>query len=257
MKTRHLIIPLALFLASSALAVSPLYVGNAGQGETQSLLNVGTTSTDALILQTNTDATSLLDQWSPAAHWTGYAWTGSASVPVDWYGEVQTTGANGNLVLSYSLNRGSRTAVGTLAYASSIASFSTGQLKSTVATGTPPLVVASTTNVANLNASSLAGATFAAPGAIGSTTPAAGSFTVLSVKSGTNALAGTVTLASGNGTITSTLIDANTVIVFSLKTSSGTPGLYQPLAAVGAGSATVTGLATDNSTYNWTAIKVQ
>ena len=29
------------------------------------------------------------------------------------------------------------------------------------------------------------------------------------------------------------------------------------LAAVGAGSATVTGLATDNSTYNWTAIKVQ
>jgi hypothetical protein len=48
---------------------------------------------------------------------------------------------------------------------------------STVATGTAPLVVASTTNVPNLNASSLNGATFAAPGAIGGTTPAAGTFT--------------------------------------------------------------------------------
>jgi hypothetical protein len=46
-------------------------------------------------------------------------------------------------------------------------------LTSTVATGTAPLVVASATNVANLNASSLGGATFAAPGAIGGTTPAA------------------------------------------------------------------------------------
>jgi hypothetical protein len=47
---------------------------------------------------------------------------------------------------------------------------------STVATGTAPLVVASTTNVANLNASSLNGATFAAPGAIGSTTASTGKF---------------------------------------------------------------------------------
>ncbi len=45
---------------------------------------------------------------------------------------------------------------------------------STVATGTAPLTVASTTNVANLNASSLNGATFAAPGNIGSGTPATG-----------------------------------------------------------------------------------
>jgi hypothetical protein len=48
---------------------------------------------------------------------------------------------------------------------------SVSQLTSTIATGTAPLVVASTTNVANLNASSLNGATFAAPGAIGGTTP--------------------------------------------------------------------------------------
>lgn len=76
------------------------------------------------------------------------------------------------------------------------------------------------------------------------------------VKSGTNALAGTVTLSSGGATISSTAIDANTAIFFSLKTSSGTPSLTQPLAAVGTGSATVTGAATDNSTYNWVALKV-
>jgi hypothetical protein len=53
----------------------------------------------------------------------------------------------------------------------------TGQLTSNVTTGTPPLVIASTTNVANLNASSLSGATFASPGPIGSVTPSTGSFT--------------------------------------------------------------------------------
>ena len=53
------------------------------------------------------------------------------------------------------------------------------QLTSTIATGTAPLVVASTTNVPNLNASSIGGATFAAPGAIGGGTAAAGSFTTL------------------------------------------------------------------------------
>jgi hypothetical protein len=53
-------------------------------------------------------------------------------------------------------------------------------VQSTIATGTAPFTVASTTNVANLNASSLSGATFAAPGAIGGGTAAAGSFTTLS-----------------------------------------------------------------------------
>jgi hypothetical protein len=43
--------------------------------------------------------------------------------------------------------------------------------------------VASTTNVANLNASSLSGATFASPGAIGSTTAGTGSFTTLAASS--------------------------------------------------------------------------
>lgn len=57
------------------------------------------------------------------------------------------------------------------------ASFSTvsatGAITSTLATGSAPLVVASTTVVANLNASALSGATMAAPGAIGGGTPAA------------------------------------------------------------------------------------
>jgi hypothetical protein len=56
-----------------------------------------------------------------------------------------------------------------------------GQLISTVATGTAPLVVASTTNVPNLNASTLSGNTFASPGPIGGTTPSTGAFTTLNL----------------------------------------------------------------------------
>lgn len=55
-----------------------------------------------------------------------------------------------------------------------------GQITSTVTTGTAPLVIASTTAVANLNASLLLGGTWAIPGSIGATTPAAGAFTTLS-----------------------------------------------------------------------------
>lgn len=49
----------------------------------------------------------------------------------------------------------------------------TGQFSSTLATGTAPLVIASTTKVTNLNSDLLDGADWAAPAAIGSTTPAA------------------------------------------------------------------------------------
>src|ERR1700676_1313199 len=54
-----------------------------------------------------------------------------------------------------------------------------GQLTMTVATGTPPFVISSTTNVPNLNASSVNGCTFAIPCPIGSTTPNTGVFTTL------------------------------------------------------------------------------
>lgn len=55
----------------------------------------------------------------------------------------------------------------------------TSQLISSVATGTAPLVVASTTKVANLNADLLDGTDWAAPGTIGGTTPASATFTTL------------------------------------------------------------------------------
>ena len=77
----------------------------------------------------------------------------------------------------------------------------------------------------------------------------------ISVKSGTNAAAGTVTLSSGNGTITSTAIDVNTVIVMSIKTKTGSFD-HAPSVVVAAGSATIDGHNSDDSTYNWIALKV-
>jgi hypothetical protein len=59
-----------------------------------------------------------------------------------------------------------------------------GQITSTLATGTAPFSIASTTVVPNLNVSQLLGNTWAAPAAIGSTTPAAGTFTSLTVTTG-------------------------------------------------------------------------
>ena len=57
------------------------------------------------------------------------------------------------------------------------------QLVSSIATGTSPLSVASTTVVPNLNVSQLTGNTWVIPGTIGSTTPNTGAFTTLSASS--------------------------------------------------------------------------
>jgi hypothetical protein len=54
-----------------------------------------------------------------------------------------------------------------------------GVFTSTVTTGTSPFVVASTTQVSNLNANFLEGADWASPGTIGSTAPNTGKFTTL------------------------------------------------------------------------------
>jgi hypothetical protein len=75
-----------------------------------------------------------------------------------------------------------------------------GQFTSTVVTGTAPLVIASTTVVANLNASLLLGNTWASPGAIGGTTPGSGAFAALSatgIASFTNAAAATAVGTAG------------------------------------------------------------
>lgn len=77
----------------------------------------------------------------------------------------------------------------------------TGQLTSTVATGTAPLVVSSTTQVTNLmssNTAALLGNTWAIPGTIGSTTPNSGAFTTLSASS-TLAVTGTSSLTGNVG----------------------------------------------------------
>jgi hypothetical protein len=109
-----------------------------------------------------------------------------------------------------------------------------------------------TTNTVTMTAGALAttgAATFG--GAVSLSTAG----TTVSIKSGTNAAAGTVTLVAGNGTITSTAIDVNTVIVMSIKTKSGSFD-HAPSVVVAAGSATIDGHNSDDSTYNWIALKV-
>lgn len=71
----------------------------------------------------------------------------------------------------------------------------TGQISSTLATGTAPFSIASTTVVPNLNVSQLLGATWAAPGTIGSTTPNTGAFTTLTASQA-------VTLSPTNANVT-------------------------------------------------------
>ena len=71
----------------------------------------------------------------------------------------------------------------------------------------------------------------------------------VSLKGGTNACSGTVQLTSGSGTISSTAITTSSVIILTLKTASGANSA--PQVTAGSGSATVTGLSTDNGTYNW------
>jgi hypothetical protein len=93
-----------------------------------------------------------------------------------------------NLVNLFNCTLVNNSPTGTIVYAGTQVALKTKSqtIESTIATGTAPLVVASTTNVANLNASSLNGATFAAPGAIGGGTSAAGSFTIINA-TGSNA----------------------------------------------------------------------
>ena len=96
------------------------------------------------------------------------------------------------------------------------------QLTSTVSTGTAPFVVSSTTNVANLNASSLSGATFAAPGAIGSGTPGSGAFTTLTSNGATTLGTGaslTNTFGSGSSSI-NTIGSATTPGTLTLRGST-------------------------------------
>lgn len=89
-----------------------------------------------------------------------------------------------------------------------------GQITSTVSTGTAPFIVASTTNVGNLNSSFLNGNTFASPGAIGGTTPGAGTFTTLVAN----------TSLAINGSTAQTGVQGTDTKLASAGTLSTTPG---------------------------------
>jgi len=91
----------------------------------------------------------------------------------------------------------------------------TGAITSTLATGSAPLVIASTTKVANLNVDLLDGADWAAPAALGSTTPAAVSATTLTTSS-------TVTLNGGTANGVAYLNGSKVVTSGSALTFDGT-----------------------------------
>jgi hypothetical protein len=91
----------------------------------------------------------------------------------------------------------------------------TGAITSTLTTGTAPLVIASTTKVANLNVDSLDGADWASPAALGSTTPAAVSATTLTTSS-------TVTFNGGTANGVAYLNGSNVVTSGSALTFDGT-----------------------------------
>ena len=99
-----------------------------------------------------------------------------------------------------------------------------GQITSTLAIGTAPFVVTSTTVVANLNVSQLLGLTWTAPGTIGSGTPSSGAFTTLSASGAVSgvgfsnylasppAIGGSVPAAGSFTAIIGTTIRASTYI---------------------------------------------
>jgi hypothetical protein len=95
-----------------------------------------------------------------------------------------------------------------------------GQITSTVATGTAPLVIASTTKVANLNVDSLDGADWVAPGTIGSTTPNTGKFTTLEATGLITATGGQIKFPAAQ----SASADANTLDDYEEGTWTPTDG---------------------------------
>lgn len=96
----------------------------------------------------------------------------------------------------------------------------TGQITSTLADGTPPMVVTSTTKVANLNVDQLDGADWAAPAALGSTTPAAGTFTTVTGKKGVGT---PVALTSSSASIAVDMSDSNFTHTFTENTTLANP----------------------------------
>jgi hypothetical protein len=82
------------------------------------------------------------------------------------------------------------------------------------------MVVTSTTKVANLNVDQLDGADWAAPAALGSTTPAAGTFTTITGKKGVGT---PVALTSTSASIAVNMNDSNFTHTFTENTTLANP----------------------------------
>lgn len=126
-----------------------------------------------------------------------------------------TVTTSGNLTLGGTLDLSSPPAIG--GTTASTGRFTT--ITSTATTGTAPFTVASTTNVANLNASSLNGATFASPGTIGGTTASAATFTTLQA---TDFFLQQSTPSAINATATLTIAQLLTEIITTTSTTAVT-----------------------------------
>lgn len=113
-----------------------------------------------------------------------------------------------------------------------------GQIISTVTTGTPPFVVASTTKVANLNADLLDGCDWASPCAIGTTAANTALFTTVGIGGGTP-------LASSNQTGTGN-------IILSLNPVMQGYVDYTEITAPSAPGAGITRCYVDSTTHRWT-----
>lgn len=142
---------------------------------TQSLLSGNT-----LILAS--DGTNYIQVYGIGGPITGTSLTATGAITLNTTTNNQsltTTGAG-----TITINSGSTGNIDNIAIGATTAS--TGRfttITSTNTTGTAPFVVSSTTQVSNLNASLLGGATFASPGPIGSTVAGSGAFTTLSASS--------------------------------------------------------------------------
>ena len=99
----------------------------------------------------------------------------------------------------------------------------TGVITSTLANGTAPFSVLSSTVVPNLNVSQLLGNTWAVPGTIGSTTPNSGAFTILSANSVTNTTP-VLSFNASNTSIASGATVAGNYLQSLFQNKSGTAG---------------------------------
>jgi hypothetical protein len=78
----------------------------------------------------------------------------------------------------------------------------------------------------------------------------------LAVKSGANAKAGTFTLTAGTVTVANTGVDANSVVIVTLKTAGGTRAGNPDIVPTAGTGFVATGGSSDTSTYNYVIVEV-